>query len=294
MRNSMLAGRTIGVIHADLANPFFTAVHSGIEEVATAAGCLILTGSSRDRVERQESLLVAFADRRVDGLIVVPAIDSATTQPGPERLHEEIRRGTPAVFVDRESTEPGDLVVSDNHGGARAATAHMIDHGHRDIAFLGDDTALYSAVHRLAGFRAAMAGAGLDATDVHTGLAGAPDAEVVVRHLLKRANPPTALFTAKNHITEGAVRVLHQFGLQRTIALVGFDEVPMGDVIEPGITVVAQDAPALGRLAGKLLLERINATRAEITNMVVPVRLIPRGSGEVRPSPVNTATLPRG
>ena len=76
MRNSGLAGRTLGVVHADLANPFFTAVHSGIESVAHDAGCTILTASSHDSHEKQDGLIRTFNDRRVDGFIVVPAADS--------------------------------------------------------------------------------------------------------------------------------------------------------------------------------------------------------------------------
>ena len=95
------------------------------------------------------------------------------------------------------------------------------------------------------------------------------------------AERPTALFTAQNYITLGAVKALHALGLQHEVALVGFDDLAMADVIDPGLTVVAQDAEELGRRAGALLFSRLSGRKADSVREIVPVSLIRRGSGEL-------------
>ena len=98
---------------------------------------------------------------------------------------------------------------------------------------------------------------------------------------LSESERPTALFTAQNYITLGAVKALHRLRLQNQIALVGFDDLAMADVITPGLTVIAQDAEVLGRQAGALLFERLGGDRTDWVRVVVPVSLLARGSGEI-------------
>ena len=95
-------------------------------------------------------------------------------------------------------------------------------------------------------------------------------------------NPPTALFTGQNLISMGAVRAVHVLGLQHEVAMVGFDDIALADVIEPGVTVVAQDPAALGRAAAELLFARLDGFGGPTRQVVVPTRLIERGSGEIR------------
>ena len=107
------------------------------------------------------------------------------------------------------------------------------------------------------------------------------DAYETTAALLGGKNPPTALFTGQNLISMGAVRAIHAQGLQHEIALVGFDDIPMADVIQPGVTVVAQDPLALGRAAAELLFARIDGFDGPSREIVVPTRLVERGSGEL-------------
>lgn len=285
LRNLNTATRTIGCVHADIANPFFTALHSGIEEAMSEQGCLILTGSSGESVHRQENIVAAFSRRRVDGLIIVPAGDTAGHQDSTYELQAEIERGTPVVFVDREPHVGGDFVTSDHYGGAVAATRHLIEHGHRKIAFMSDDPVLYSAAERRRGYLDAMAEVGA-LPDARTGISRLTDAEHHVRSALAGDDAPTAFFAAQNQLTGGAIKALHGLGQQRSVAIVGFDDVAMADVIEPGVTTVPQDAKELGRQAGTRLLERIAAPSGQPTRTVLPVSLIKRGSGEI-PGPHN-------
>lgn len=271
---------TIGFIHADLANPFFTAIHQGLESVALTNDCLILTGSSNESPERHEALVRAFSGRRVDGLVDVP-VDSPKNPEPSAALKDEIQRGTPVVFIDREPDLPGDVVMSDHFGGARLGTQHLLNHGHRDIAFLGDQQYLHSASERLRGFTSAMADAGVQARRILSDINSEHAAEVEVTKLVTSPSPPTALFTAQNYLTIGAVRALHRCGLQHSTALVGFDAIEMADVIEPGVTLVPQDATELGRTAGELLFARLADPSIPLARRVLSVKLVERGSGEI-------------
>jgi LacI family transcriptional regulator len=270
---------SIGLILEDVSNPFSAAVHRGAEEVARERGVLTFAGSADERPERERELAEAFAGRGVDGLIVAPA-------PGDHSyLLRERAAGVALVFVDRP---PGfidaDVVLSDNAGGARAATEHLIAAGHERIAFLGDRPELATAAERLRGYREALATHGLaDPELVWWPDGGAYDA---TRDLLSRPDPPTAVFTAQNLITIEAVRALHDLDLHREVALVGFDDVPLGDIVAPGLTVVAQDPIALGRTAAQLLFARVDGEAGPSRTVVLPVSLVVRGSGEL-PGPAN-------
>jgi LacI family transcriptional regulator len=101
--------------------------------------------------------------------------------------------------------------------------------------------------------------------------------------LLGAADPPTALFAAQNLVTIGAVQQLRRLGLHGRVALVGFDDIPLADVVDPGITVVAQDALELGRLTAELLFARLDGDDGPSRRLEVPTTLIERGSGELRP-----------
>jgi len=284
LRTPGVGTSTIGFIHADMANPFFTAVHSGLEAVASEHNLLILTGSSGESTERQDALVHAFSGRRVDGLVVVPTgstdLANAASNPTASSLQAEIDRGTPVVFIDREPSVAGDFVTSDHYGGAVQATRHLISMGHRKIAFIGDDEHLYSAAERRRGFVDTMAACQHCSPWIRSG-GTVEESEALVHQMLQSPDAPSAIFAAQNYMTIGAIKALHTTGRQRDIALVGFDQVEMGDVIEPGITVIPQDAPALGREAGRLLLERLTGARTEVVRTVLPVDLIPRGSGEI-------------
>ena len=108
------------------------------------------------------------------------------------------------------------------------------------------------------------------------------DAYETTCELLEGKDPPTALFTGQNLISMGAVRAVHARGLQHEVALVSFDDIPLADVVEPGVTVVAQDPHALGRSAAELLFARLDGYDGPSRLVVVPTRLIVRGSGELR------------
>jgi LacI family transcriptional regulator len=274
------SSHVIGFALVDVANPFFSSILRGIEEVARRQGFLVLSGSTDGDVDREHELLETFIDRRVDGLIVVPS------DPAGGPLFAEIARGTPVVFLDLEpDLDSFDLIRTDHEGGAAIATKHLIRHGHTDIAFLGDDPAIFSAGLRLRGYQQAMAEAGLtvDEANVMCGHHTPERWYELALQILRRPTPPTALFTAQNFVTMGAVRALHHLGLHKKIAMVGFDELDLATVVEPGITVVPQHPLDLGRRAAELLFARLAGLSSPAQREVTVNSLIPRGSGEIRP-----------
>lgn len=282
LRSGSQRATTIGVVHAEIANPFMAAVHSAFESVAASNGCLILSGTASEQIERHEELIRAFTRRRVDGLVVIPVGDA--TAPPSDVLIQEIQRGTPVVFIDRDPGIDADVVMSDHRGGAQLATQHLIDYGHHKIAFVGSRDHVHSVIERRAGFESVMTDAAASPAAVITGLRSPDQAADAVHELFARpdAERPTAIFAAQNGITLGAVRALHQLGLQHKVALVGFDHIDAVDIVDPAITTVPQDAEELGRRAGALLFSRLLDGRTEVRQEIVPVSLVPRGSGEIR------------
>ena len=280
LRRADRASASVGLVFDDVANPFHAAVLRGVETVARTRGVLPLVGSSDEDAARERELAEAFLARRVDGLIVVPA--------GPDHsyLRAERDAGVGLVFVDRPPAFiDADCVLSDNAGGAQTATEHLIAHGHRRIGFLGDQRRIFTATERLRGYREALAAHGIafDEALVRTELHDSDRAAQAAGELLAVEDPPTALFSAQNLITIGTVRRLRAAGLHHKIALVGFDDLALAEAVEPGLTVVVQDAHELGRLGAELLFARLDGDTSPTRRIEVPTTLVVRGSGELVP-----------
>ncbi|GGS74267.1 LacI family transcriptional regulator [Streptomyces cinerochromogenes] len=274
-------GRTasIGLVLEDLADPFYGPLSRAVEEVARAHGALLINGSSAEDPEREQELALALCARRVDGLVVIPAGDDH------RYLEPEIRAGVATVFVDRPAGRiEADAVLSDNYGGARDGVAHLIAHGHRRIGFIGDMPRIHTAAERLRGYRAAMEDAGIAVEERWMSL-GATNPERVRRaaeEMLSAPDPVTAVFAGNNRVTVTVIRVLAE--QSRRVALVGFDDIELADLLQPGVTVVAQDAAALGRTAAERLFRQLDGSLVAPERIELPTRLITRGSGELPPA----------
>ncbi|MEU7908664.1 LacI family DNA-binding transcriptional regulator [Actinoplanes sp. NPDC049118] len=268
---------TIGLLIEDVGNPFSAALLRAVEDAARARGVHVLTGSLDEDPERERDLVRAFARRHADGLILAPA--------GPDQgyLATELPPDTPVVFVERAATGfAGDSVLARDAAGAMRAVRHLIAYGHRRIAFLGDLPQIQTTRERRQGYLSALGTLGLRPFMID-GLRSSQAAEAATRSLLGRTRPPTALFTGRNLITIGAVRALRGLGRHRDAALVGFDDFPLADLLEPAVTVIAQDPTAMGHAAARALFERIDGDTEEPREISIATTLIPRGSGELRP-----------
>ena len=233
---------SIGLIMEDIGDPFYSALSRAVEDVAHWNGSLLFTGSSDEDPQREQELVLALCARRVDGLIVIPAS-------GDHRyLLPEIAAGVASVFVDRPAGMiEADAILADNVGGARAGVTHLIRQGHRRIAFIGDAPAIYTARQRHQGYRDAMAEAGLDVDPSWVSMAKpAPDGiRGALAGMLAGPSPVTALFCGNNRTTILALREIAHAG--RRLALVGFDDFELADLLTPGVTVVAQNPAEMGR-----------------------------------------------
>jgi LacI family transcriptional regulator len=272
--------QTIGLVLEDVSNPFSSTLHRGVEDAARERGVLVFAGSCDEDPDRERDLIGSFRERRVDGIIVVPASHDHGY------LYEERRAGTALVFVDRRASHlDADSVVSDNRGGATLAVRHLLDRGHRRIGFLSDLLSISTAEERLRGYVQAMEAAAVGADDalIRADVRDPDAAARAVDEMLALPEPPTAFFTGQNLLTIGGVRALRRAGLEREIALIGFDDVPLADMLDPAISVVAQDPQALGRAAADQLFRRLDGDTAPAVQQVLPVTLIARGSGEIAP-----------
>lgn len=272
--------RVLGLVTEDLRNPFYSALAAAVESVARQHGYLLMVASSDEDADTERDVLSALCTRGVDGLIVVPT----GTDHG--FLLPEIESGTAVVFVDRPAL-PGhvDCVVAANAEGAASAVRHLLDHGHRRIGYLGDNPNISTARERYRGYRRGLAAAGqaFDDSLVRLGLHDSAVAEAACRDLLAGARDPvTAVFAGNNRLAIGAEHAIA--GQGRRVALVGFDDFELADLLRPPVTVVAQDVDAMGRTAAELLLRRLAGDRRPATRVVLRTRLIMRGSGEIPPS----------
>jgi len=279
--SQLRAGTTaaaVGVILVDISNPFSSALHRAVEDVFRTRRISVLAASTDEDAERERAAVSTFTARRVDGLIMMPASHDHSY------LSADVRAGTHIVLVDRPPAFLNiDSVVSDNQGGAAHGVEHLLSHGHRRIGFIGDWPSVTSSHLRYVGYRQALDAAGI-AVDESIVLRGFDDPAEVERQclgLLGSDTPPTALFVAQNALCAPVVRAVRSLGLQQEIAVVGFDGFESADLVEPGLTVIAQDPVQMGTLAAEILVERMTGEKGDPKNIVLPTRLIERGSGEI-------------
>jgi len=187
------------------------------------------------------------------------------------------------VFLDRPAGDVvADTVLVDNIGGTIEAVSHLAAHGHRRIAFLGDAPDIFTANERLRGYRegCVRSGVGYQEDLVVMGPHDERSIAAALHRLRGFREPPTALVTGNNRITVYVLRALA--GSVDRPALVGFDDFELADLLSPPVSVIAHDASALGKAAGDLLFARLDGDSSPPRRVVLPVRLVPRGSGEVR------------
>lgn len=280
LRSSDGRTRTIGVLLENVANPFSSAMHRAIEDTAGARGFAVLAGSLDEDPVRERTLALALISRQVDAVIVMPSGDDQSYLAG------EQQAGMKLVFVDRSPRGLlADTVVSDNFAGAMEGVRHLIAHGHRRIAFLGDRKTIQTATQRHDGYVSALREAGLPIEEdlVRWDLHDEQSARHAVEQLISESGP-SALFASQNLVTAGSIRGLRALGRQHEIALVGLDDFMLADMLEPAITVVSQDPRTIGRLACELVFKRLDGDQFPPLTERVAMSLIVRGSGEIRPA----------
>lgn len=267
----------IAVVVPDITNPFFAALVKGIESVFQAGPYSVLLANTDESSELEDTLLADLV-RRVDGIILAPATEQDQT---PVHVREA---GLPVVFVDRElKGEQFDSVLVDNAEGGRLAARHLLSLAHERIAIISGPLNTTPGRGRFEGFVAELADNGLEVMEEYCIVSdfrerGGHDAML---RLLASSERPTAVFSANNVMTVGALRALHSMRVQvpGEISLIGFDDLDLANVLRPPLTIINRPMEQQGVLAARLLLTRlIDRNVDEPQRVVLPVELIERGS----------------
>jgi LacI family transcriptional regulator, galactose operon repressor len=272
--------RVVGVVVSDLGNQFYARLAAGIEQVLREANYQMMVLGDNSEPTEEVAGARMFIAMRAPGVIMTPVGSGAT-----ELLRSQ---GVAVVEVDRRlAGVPCDAVVIDNERGGREATMHLAGLGHERIALLGVATNWTSDAGRLQGYRTGLRKAGLpfDKRLVVRIPLDAPDTEARIAALLDE-RAPTAIFAASNTLAEQVWRVLRRRGLVMPgdVSIVGFDDSPWMEMVEPGITVVEQPTLELGRTAARLLLRRLRGPTHVPAVEILQPRLVVRGStGPVEP-----------
>jgi LacI family fructose operon transcriptional repressor len=270
---------TIGLVVADIRNPFFTEVSRAVEDVAYQRRMRLILCNTDEDPEREASCLELMQDENVSGVILAPS----------RRLLAAFRAADypfPLVLVDRcEPDTLADAVVLDNLEAARALTAHVLENGHRRVLFLHGATSS-TGRQRLEGYAAAMAAHGLAPEAV----AVAPVADrsrEVAQVLLARTALPDAVLASSGLILLGLTQALRDArrSVPAAVAIAGFDDLPWTRLVDPGVTVIAQPTYDIGREAAELLLQRISDPDKPVRRIVLRGELVVRGSSAAAPAP---------
>jgi len=294
----------IGVVVPDIANPFFAAVVKGVEGVSREGPYNIFLCDTDESTEREQRVLADLI-RRVDGIILAPATEQDET---PLQLREA---GVPTVFVDRELHPPAtfDSVLVDNAGGARQAAEHLMSLGHRRIGVISGPVNTTPGRGRHEGFLSALADRGVELPAMYLQAGDFREAggyQATLR-LLGVEPPPTAIFSANNLMTIGALKALHDMrvAVPAQMSIIGFDDLDLGAVLRPALTVIDRPMVEQGALAMRLLLNRLgtgaggNDLDGAPRTVVLDTRLLVRQScskpavADVRLSAVPSAVVPK-
>jgi LacI family transcriptional regulator len=268
---------TIGLILPDSANPFFAEIGRSIEDTAFRQGYNVILCNSENDLEKEQHYVDVLSKKQVDGILFVAAGDQINS------IEYCIHSGIPYVIIDRElSGLEADTVLIDNHQGGYLATQYLISLGHHRIACITGPSHLTPSAQRVTGYCDALRDYGLPVDDTlivrgdfhpHSGWQAAFE-------LLRLPDSPTAVFACNDLLAIGALNAAVASGrrVPADLAIVGFDDIELASYTNPPLTTVSQPKTEMGRVAFQLLIDRITANDRPVQRVVLPSRLIIRGS----------------
>jgi LacI family transcriptional regulator len=272
-----LKSHTIGMIVPYLTDPFFATIAHAINTVAKENDYSVILTTSNEDPDSEFAQAQLMLQRRVDGLILIPA-DAQRS-----RLSRTEFDKTPIVTLDRPVRDPRfDTVLVHNQSGSKHAVEHLIgEHGHKRIVFIGLNRQLYTIKARFEGYRRAMLEAGLK-PEPSFKCASQELTSAVIASVMNEKDPPTAFFSANNLTTRYTLRALVDLDVRvpEEAALIGFDDFELAEILNPTLTVVRQPVYEVGRVAAGLLFDRLNQDELPKNGnkVVLPVELIVRRS----------------
>jgi DNA-binding LacI/PurR family transcriptional regulator len=276
--------RTIGLVVTTVADPFASEVACGIERSANDHGYAVFLANSNANAEHERKMVQALAERRVDGIIVT------SSRVGSDYLPMLAQLNVPMVLVNDQY--PGEFVHSvmiANEDGSRAATEHLIEFGHRRIAYVGDRSGYQTETERLEGYKQALSAAGIE-FDIVLAVHGdgrAEGATEAMETLLKLAEPPTAVCCYNDMTALGAIRAIRARGLlvPEDVSVTGFDDLFFGEYLEPALTTVRQPMRRMGEMAMENLLKLMSGEDSVAQVKVATELVVRKSTGRVRTSP---------
>ncbi|MGW8974393.1 LacI family DNA-binding transcriptional regulator [Streptomyces platensis] len=284
--------RSIGLAVSAISNPYFTEILQGVEAGALAAGYSLLIADPHDDPRHERTVVQLLHERRVDGVIVAPSAEPA------EMVEYLARRAVPAVFLDRLVGDAHDQVCAENTGPVRQLVEHLADLGHTRIGLVAGLPGLSTTTERVEGYREGLGARGLPFVPalLAGGNSEAAGAQAATRQLLAAAEPPTALITANNAMTIGALRALRELGraVPHDIALACFDDFSWAELFTPRLTAIAQPSKDIGAAAVRLLLERLAEPDRPPRTLRLPCTFVHRTScGCPEPAPAGRPAAPQ-
>jgi DNA-binding LacI/PurR family transcriptional regulator len=263
---------TIGLLITDITTPYFPDIVRGAQESAEAAGYVVLLGDASVHTASEDLLVRRLLEQRIDGLIVA---SSRTTDEYARQLRSE---DIPVVCINGTVGQFAHAVQIDQRAGARLAVDHLADLGHRRIAHITGPTGLPTRAERLAAFRSALREKGIpsDPALIATGVASIDEASTATSRLLALLDPPTAVFTYNDRLAVGTYKAIRAAGLEigPDVSVVGFDDVPLTEWLEPPLTSVRQPRREMGRTAVEILLAALSGEPAPDLVVVQPTLVV--------------------
>lgn len=267
----------VGMVVPDITNPYFAAVAKGVESVFRDTHYRLFLANTDESTNIEDAVLHDLM-HRVDGIILAPAAEQEET---PLQMRRE---GMPIVLVDRELSEKSfDSVLVDNAGGAAAAVRYLMELGHAGIAMISGPLVNTPGRVRYDGFLAALAMADIESPREYLEIANFRESggyQAMLR-LLDLPKPPTAVFCANNVMTVGSLKALatRRVKVPKDISLIGFDDLDLGMLLHPPLTVIGRPAEEQGALAGRLMLRRLAGDEDNVPDRItMPTNLIVRAS----------------
>lgn len=254
---------TIGLVVADIANPFSAQLARIIEDEAEKNGYTVIFGSSDEKAERSEKLIDVFLDRQVDGLIIAPAADTE------KQVEALIKKGVPLVLVDRFFPEMKvNYVTLNNYKAAFDGVMHLVETGCKRIGIIAFKTSLLHLKDRKRGYKAALKKGGIPVNndwikDVAIDVTTQAEVEVAIQELLRAKEKVDAILFASNKISTYGLKYLNtlKLNIPKELSVLSFDQSDAAEVFYAPLTHIRQPLQDIGQQAVNLLLQGIEGSK---------------------------------
>jgi LacI family transcriptional regulator len=272
--------RTIGLVLADIENPFYSRVAKGVIDAAETKKYNVILCNSNNDIDSEEREIRTLMARGVDGLILTTVALKMKT------IESLLDRDFPFILIDCKIDSPGvNYVVNDDYYGARLATKYLIELGHKKIFFLGNKK-LLSLRERLRGFKDTLKENNIESSDTFmpggfVNASGIYNIEKIIKYIINRDDKITAIFAGNDYLAIKLIKVINDHGLKvpEDISVIGYDNIEMSSMAKVPLTTIRQPKYLLGKLATEQLFEILeNKSDKELKRIILRPDLIIRDS----------------